>query len=560
MTAEDSGTTTKCAQSTELSDLTLPPTADPSSLIGLPRSSDFAQDQIPIPVSILNYLDSLPEIQDQFNHVPLTSCSAVVQYPEVCTSVIVSTSTSCLSTVGSGNLSRTHCSEVPITTTTTVFSEAAHSTEAMSTNPVFIPRKPAAYLTYNTLSPSSGASDPTPDLISDVVASETLPFHKATEQGPTSTVEPDVPPSKESTKTEDSGSSGQPGGMPNPGDQSPSRETTTPEGNSNGQNQSDDNNNDSSAGSGLANIGSAIGALASKVSASQGGTTAPTLTNEPGDGHDAGAAPQPTLSGGVGNLWSAIQSIASHVAGSDGAVVASPAEDATDGPTPESAHTSQQNAGNGATAETNNIGKATGSTAPGSAENGVLAFSIAGETLSPGAAVTFGGSHASELPDGNGVVIDGSQTVQLSDGQTTTLHQSNHEPMIISRSGSIVAINGKTLSPGQQITADQTTASLAQSTSVVYVNGAPVTLAGTSITLGGTIYTALPGSPTSSDGLGGYIYSGIGGSTGTAADGGSHSVTESTTGAAPASTGAGSRLAARIWYSMIMAMLATYLA
>lgn len=564
MTAEDSGTVTKCAQSKDLSDLTVPPTADPSSLIGLPRKSDFAQAEVPIPTSILNYLDSLPEIQDQFNHVPLTSCSAVVPQPEVCTSVVISTSTSCLSAVGSGNLSHTHCSEVPVTITSTIVSEGAdHTTEAMSTNPVFIPRKPAAYLTYNTLSPSSGASDPTPDLVSDGVVSETLPFHKATEQGPTSTVEPDVPPSKESTNTGTSGSNGQSDGKPDPGDESPSRETTTAGGGSvsNGQKPSDDDSDDSSDGNGLANIQSAIGALASKASA-QAGTTAPTATNQPGNDQDAGDAgdvPQTTLGGGVGNLWSAIQSIASYAAGSGGSVPAASAEEITEGPTPGSAHISQQDAGNVESVDTNDInsskGKATVSTASIATASDGLAFNFAGQTLSPGAAVVFGGSHASELPDGDGVVIDGSQTVHLSDGQATTLHESDHEPMTISRSGSVVAVNGETLSLGQQITAGQTTVSLAQSTSVLYVNGAPLTFAGPSITLGGTVYTASPGSSTSSDGLGGYIYSGIGGSTATAAHGGSHDVTESTTGVMPTSTGAGLRLVTRNWCSWIMAVL-----
>lgn len=481
----------------------------------------------------------------------------------------------------------------------------------MTTNPINFPRQPAAYLTYKTLSGNSEASESPADLAPNIVTSPTMPFHKESQQGPMSTVQPDVSPSSDP----------------------PPHETSTAGSSSAGQDPNRDNNGDSQhapqkgsqpvvtqpeatqkpASNAPGNIESAIGALASKASASLGGATAPALTNGPSNDPDVGNTPQPTLSAGLGNLWSAIQGVASHAAESDGSAPASHAEEATGtakpgssqgsqqgsghgdaaaahdtennpsaapgsdvpevppdsstgevtgGPTLGDAHSSQNAAGNGVAAGTDDTSSSNeeteGPAAPEATVNNVPFFTFAGQALSPGAAVTFGGSHASELPSGDGVVIDGSQTVHLSEGQATTLHQSNHEPVTISRSNSIFAINGETLSPGQQITAGQTTASLAQSSSVMYVNGVPTTLAGPSITLGGTAYTASPILSTSSGGLGSYIYNGIGGLTATAS-GSSRDGTGSATGASSSSTGAASRSLECTDYGWPIAMIVLWL-
>lgn len=137
-------------------------------------------------------------------------------------------------------------------------------------------------------------------------------------------------------------------------------------------------------------------------------------------------------------------------------------------------------------------------------------FTFEGQTLTAGGAATFGGETVSALPDQNRVVIGG-QTISLADGQATTIAQAGGKPIVASRSGSEFVVDGQTLSPGQQITAGQSTASLAESTGVLFVDGKPTTLAGPSITLGGSVINAVETSP-SSGGLGGYIYSGMGGS------------------------------------------------
>jgi hypothetical protein len=181
---------------------------------------------------------------------------------------------------------------------------------------------------------------------------------------------------------------------------------------------------------------------------------------------------------------------------------------------------------------------ATAPAAPGVTTNRPPVFTFQGQTLNPGDAATFGGSPVSELPGQDGVVIDGTQTVLVSDSQATIVQHSGLGSLTVSRSGSVLVLNGQTLSSGQQITAGQTTVSLAESTGVLYINGAATTLAGPSITIGGTVYTAATASSTAGGDLGGYIYSGIGGSV---ASESSHSGSSSGTG--PASfTSAGSRL------------------
>jgi len=234
--------------------------------------------------------------------------------------------------------------------------------------------------------------------------------------------------------------------------------------------------------------------------------------NKPQDGSGSGSAD-------TGNLWSAIQSVASQAAGSQGPISTSPPG---------------------------------GSPGAGQSSNNPPVFTFQGQTLSPGDAATFGGSPVSGLPGQDGVVIDGSQTVQVTDGQATTIQQTGLAPVTVSRSGSVLLVDGQTLSPGQQVIAGQTTVSLAQSTGVLYVNGAATTLAGPSITIGGTVYTATAPADASTSGgdLGGYIYSGIGGSSASGSSQSSGSANE--TGVTP-STGSGARV--RRWDASCLAVV-----
>ena len=231
---------------------------------------------------------------------------------------------------------------------------------------------------------------------------------------------------------------------------------------------------------------------------------------KPDDNGDTSVKPQQGSDSGpsgIGNLWSAIQSVASNVATPQGPISTSPPA---------------------------------GPSGDEQVANKPPVFTFDGQTLSPGNAATFGGSPVSEASDGDGVVIDGSRTVLVSDGQVTTIQQSGLGPFAVSRSGSVLIVDGQTLSPGQQVTAGQTTVSLAQSTGVLYVNGAATTLAGPSITIGGTVYTAPAGTSTSGGDLGGYIYSGIGGSA-TSGSSPNNSGSANETGTTP-STGSGSRM------------------
>jgi hypothetical protein len=239
--------------------------------------------------------------------------------------------------------------------------------------------------------------------------------------------------------------------------------------------------------------------------------------SKPQDGSGSGSA------GSIGNLWSAIQSVASNVANSQGPLA---------NPTPVSSPGADQ------------------------AANNPPVFTFQGQTLSPGNAATFGGSPVSGLSGQDGVVVDGTQTVLVPDGQATTIQQSGLEPLTVSRSGSVIVIDGQTLSPGQQVTAGQTTVSLAQSTGVLYVNGAATTLAGPSITIGGTVYTAPADASASGDDLGGYIYSGIGGSPTSGSPQNSGSANK--TGTTP-STASGSRMKRWDFYSCAMMILAFWL-
>lgn len=440
----------------------------------------------------------------------------------------------------------------------------------MSTGPVLVPRKPAAYLTYNTLTPSSDSADSQANLASQVMATPTHPKHQesmfestsmsrpprtltpaiATKPGSRSTASPndvgettrggELPPQK----TAEPGSSSPDDGSPEKGDDNSGPDTPqqdsqpAPARPGSSQMPSDNSGN---SGSGFQNIESAIGGLASQASALRGTSTEASSGEKPHDNGQLSGAPRPqtTVGPSLGNLWSAIQSIASH------ATFTLPAREVASVDEPASSSVSQQDTAAGESEnahDADNDPTATGPAAPGVTTNGAPIFVIEGKTLGPGDAATFGGNPLSQLPGRDGVVIDGSQTLHVSDGQATTIQQSGgNVPITVSRSGSVLIVNGKTLRPDQQFTVGQTTVSLAKSTGVLYVNGAATTMAGPSITVGGTVYTAPADASTSGGDLGGYIYSGIEGS---GTSGSSRSESTSDTGVTP-STGIGSRSSGR---------------
>jgi hypothetical protein len=111
-------------------EITLPLSADPSSLVAIVGTTFFGQQvnstsSVPypslLPTSILGYLDTLPEVREQLGNIPITSCASLTPQPEKCTIVVTSTSTSCLS--GSGNLTNTRCTEKVVTVTSTIAEE-----------------------------------------------------------------------------------------------------------------------------------------------------------------------------------------------------------------------------------------------------------------------------------------------------------------------------------------------------------------------------------------------------------------------------------------------------
>ncbi|GAB7325931.1 hypothetical protein MBLNU13_g09985t1 [Cladosporium sp. NU13] len=460
-TAKPLQTTATCAQSTDLTGVNLPQSADPSSLIA--PSSVLAEDAL-LPPSILSYLDSLPEVQQQLNSIPLTSC--VMAAPPNCTTSVVELSTSC-KTSTSGNRTRTFCSEMTMARPPSPSGESS-AAEFTTATPILVPRKPAAYLTYSTLSLSGDADLPV-SVVPDVIATPTYPNHKQTPERETETVNP---------PDHDTGSA--------PVGELPPHKTAVPESSPDGQDSVPNGN----------------------------GNTPDT----PQEGSGSGLA-------GIGNLWSAIQSVASNVANPQGPVSTSPPP---------------------------------GPSGVDQAANSPPVFTFDGQTLSPGNAATFGGSPVSEAPGRDGIVIDGTQTVLVSEGQVTTVQQSGLGPFTVSRSGSVLIVDGQTLSPGQPITAGQATVSLAQSPGVLYVNGAATTLAGPSITIGGTVYTAQVGASTSGGDLGGYIYSGVGGSA-TSGSSSNSNGSANETGSVTPSTGSGSRM--RRWdaYSWGMITLVLWL-
>jgi hypothetical protein len=170
--AQPSQTGTTCARATDFTDVTFPQTADPSSLIAIARKTASDQDGATLPSSIISYLDSLPEVQQQFNDIPLFSCPVLQRQSGICTQVVSSTSKQC-TTSTHGNLTRTSCTERALTSviTKTPYVESA----TLGTGPILVSRNPAAYLTYNTLSLSSEPSGLPVNFSPDVIASPTYP-------------------------------------------------------------------------------------------------------------------------------------------------------------------------------------------------------------------------------------------------------------------------------------------------------------------------------------------------------------------------------------------------
>jgi hypothetical protein len=565
LAAQPSQTGATCAQTTDLTNITIPQTADPSSLIAIPSNTASDQDETALPSSIISYLDSFPEVQQQINDIPLSSCIFIQRHPELCTHVVLSTTKQC-TTSTSGNLTRSICTERTLTSVSTRTSPAVET--GINGPPIQVGRIPAAYLTYNTLTLGSEASGLPANLAPDVIASPVDPQCHESEYVPSiatdilanatsaiaskssskSALRPNVFSEPAPSEAKQSGGNG-----------SPSQPTTASGGSSDhqdGQGGGDDSSPDAPqrssrpvvaqpeasqtsfedptrSGSGFDNTQSAIGGLASQASEAK----------SDGDHLDGTAGPQTTSGVGLGNLWSAIQSVASNVANPQGPVSTLRPGKTPSAGKPAKAGASQQDAdlGNTVTESAHySNGYTTEAPEPTAAvvtTDQVPVFTFLGQTLSPGDAATFGGNPISALPSQDGVVLGESQTVRVSDGSATTISQNGHEPITVSRSGSVLVVNSQTLSSGQRITVGQTTASLAQSTAVLYVNGAATTLAGPSITLGDTVYTAAPEPSSTGNDLGGYIYSGIGGSIAT---GSSTDEAASATGVTPF-TGAGTR-------------------
>jgi hypothetical protein len=155
-------------------------TADPSSLIAILSHNASDKDETGLPSSIISYLDSLPEIQQQFNDIPLSSCIVLHQQPELCTDVVTSTTKQC-TTSTSGNLTRSICTEKTLTRVSTRTFSAAETGKGGPPIDLGLGRIPAAYLTYNTLTLSSEGSGLPGNLLPDVIASPTDPQHLESE-------------------------------------------------------------------------------------------------------------------------------------------------------------------------------------------------------------------------------------------------------------------------------------------------------------------------------------------------------------------------------------------
>lgn len=515
-------TTTACSRPTKGTEVTLPLSADPSSLMAIVGTTSFGQkvsstssvqDPSSMPASILGYLDTLPEVRSQFSDIPVTSCAYLAPRPEECTVVKTLTSTSCLS--GSGNLTRTACTEKVVTVTSTI-AAAASST---GLGPIFVPRRSAAYLTYNTLTPSGDAGAAALDKAPVETTSTTSRSQsKETETGFTFERVPSITAAAEAP--EDSKPTSKLGETSHAAESQPAE--------------------------------AVISALVSLAVASQD-TAKATESGDTTEGHQTGNAEnQQSASDGVvehsetqsiGNLLGALQGVASQAATSQGLAAT---------PVPQEVHSEtrevEPQTGSGSSKDASSIALSATATAASVSDTipTVLpVFTLQGQTVTAGGAATFGGNAVSELPNQGGVVIGPDHTVDLSDGEGTTIsRQSSQQPITVSRSGSAFIVNGQTLPANREITAGQATASASTtgSSAILYIDGTPVS----------TISTAGGSSSTSSTGVGGYINSGIGGDGASASSDGS--AANATGSATTPFTGDGSRASVLGWSNGVRTM------
>jgi hypothetical protein len=393
---QDLGTTKTCTPPADGTDITIPPTADPSSLVAVvgatfpgqnASSTSFVQDPTMIPSSILGYLDTLPEVREQFGNIPITSC--VDRYPKIgeCTVVETLTSTSCVS--GLGNWTRTSCNEELVTVTSTIAMVAAPApTSTRKGGSLLASRRTAAFLTYNTLPLSV-------DGAAAVALDEPTSGTKSTPtKSPTRESRPDNSVKKTPSITEEGASATDP-----------------------------------------------------KPTVKSGETS-----------HTTDSQPTETAAN-VGDLLSAIHNVASKASISQGLADASIAQELHSAANEVEPHTGDQRPDD--PTDASNVGPSTtviGSSVSDTTTNALPIFTVQGQTLTAGGAVTFGGNAVSRLPDGDGLVIDDARTVLLANGGATTLsQQDSQKPITISRSGSAFIVNGQTMSPNQETTVGQTT-------------------------------------------------------------------------------------------------------
>jgi hypothetical protein len=440
---------TKCSTGKGV-EITLPLSADPSSLVAIVGTTFFGQQvsstsSVPypslIPSSIIGYLDTLPEVQQQFNDIPVTSCAYFTPQPARCIVVETSTSTSCVS--GSGNLTSTHCTEKAVTVTTT----RARATEDrslsesppfMTNGPVLVPRRPAAYLTYNTLPLSDDAAGAALD--------------QATQE--TTSIKSD-------TRSKQTGSRVTFERLP-----SITTEEETPK----------DSNPTSAPGEATHTVESqpaevVISALISLVTASQNEVKTAETEGTTEDSHTDDAGNQQPASGGtadhsdtqsIGNLMSALQVVGSQaVVTSQGLAATRTPQDPSNVQSPSNTGQVEPPTESGSSEDASRVALSTTATGPlvsGTTSNVMPIFTFQGQTITAGSAVTFEGNVVSQLPNADGVVIDSDHTVLLPDGEATTLsQQGSQQPVTISRSGSAFIVNGQTIPADQEITAGQTT-------------------------------------------------------------------------------------------------------
>lgn len=127
------------------------------------------------------------------------------------------------------------------------------------------------------------------------------------------------------------------------------------------------------------------------------------------------------------------------------------------------------------------------------------AFVVGGQTLTPGGVITISGSKISYASGGTAVVINGVTQALTRPSPTSTPVLTIGGQTYTARVGSSFVIDGTTLVPGAQITVDGTTISLADAGTAVVVNGVTKTIpqgtaaSGAILTIGDRTYTARSG-------------------------------------------------------------------